>query len=384
MDAMVIAEIKMDALRQNLAAIRSRLPGRVFVCPAVKANAYGHGLEIVTQALQAADVRRAAVANLAEALELRRLGWTGSILCFGPALAQCPASAGDECSAAIVEADVTVTVTSWAEAEALARAAERSGRRGRVEVKVDSGMGRMGLPPQGAYELIRRIAGHPSLEPAGVYTHLATADEEDLAFAHQQLQVFAALRERLRADGIATGCCHAANSAAIFRLPAAHLDGVRPGLALYGYWAGPAGERPADLRPSLRICTRLTAVRPMPADASVGYGCTFRTGRPSTIGVVPLGYADGYRRSLSNRTVMTLDSCRGQPRRIVPVVGRISMDQTTLDLTDAGDVRVGDPVVVIDDDPAAPNNVESLARLLDTIPYEITCLLGPRVRRVAV
>jgi len=177
---------------------------------------------------------------------------------------------------------------------------------------------------------------------------------------------------------------HAANSAAIFRLPASHLDRVRPGLALYGYWAGPMHERPSDLRPAMRVVSRLIAVRRLPAGHGVGYGRTFVTRRPSTIGVVPIGYADGYRRLLGNDAVMTLDAVRDRPRRTVPVVGRISMDQTTVDLTDAGDVRIGDPIVVIDDDPAATNGVENLAGKLNTIPYEVTCLIGPRVPRVLV
>jgi len=189
----------------------------------------------------------------------------------------------------------------------------------------------------------------------------------------------------LRERGIAVGAFHAANSAACFRLPEAvrNLDFVRPGICLYGYWDGPAGERPADLTPIMRVTSRIAAVRRLPAGHSVGYGRTFRTQRPSIIGVVPVGYADGYRRLLSNEAKMTLPAVRGEPARIVPVVGRISMDQTTVDLTDAGDVRVGDPVVIIDNDPAVPNSVESIARKLGTITYEVTCLIGRRVRRLS-
>jgi alanine racemase len=217
-----------------------------------------------------------------------------------------------------------------------------------------------------------------------VYTHLATADEADLDFARRQLDTFLATRDRLARAGIAVGAFHVANSAAIFRLPDAHLDRVRPGLAMYGYWCGPAEQRPADLRPCMRVVSNLVAVRKLPAGHGVGYGRTFITPRASVIGLVPIGYADGYRRALSNRAAMTLEAVRGRGQVTVPVVGRVSMDQTTLDLTDAGDVRVGDPVIVIDDAPAAPNSVEALARSLDTIPYEVTCLIGERVARVGV
>jgi len=377
-----IAEISTAALRSNIQAIRQRT-GNVPLCPAVKADAYGHGLDIVLGVLRDEHVERIAVANLNEALAARSLGWHRPILCLGAPLAHASDFA-QRCRLAVA-ADIQVTISSIAEARALVAEAARQHRSARVHIKIDSGMGRMGLLCDEAAETIAQIAGCSGLVIEGVYTHFATADENDGGFAREQLDRFLALRGQLRERGIAVGAFHAANSAACFRLPEAvrNLDFVRPGICLYGYWDGPAGERPADLTPIMRVTSRIAAVRRLPAGHSVGYGRTFRTQRPSIIGVVPVGYADGYRRLLSNEAKMTLPAVRGEPARIVPVVGRISMDQTTVDLTDAGDVRVGDPVVIIDNDPAVPNSVESIARKLGTITYEVTCLIGRRVRRLS-
>lgn len=384
MEPMVTAEISSDAIRRNILAIRGRVPTGAVLCPAVKADAYGHGLAQVLPVLLEESVERLAVAHLAEALEARRLGWDRPVMCLAPLLAGCDETEGRERAEAAVEAGISLTIMSAHEARILKAAAHELDANAYVEIKVDSGMGRMGQTPEQAEQLIREIIGIGRLVVEGVYTHFASADEPNPDFSDEQLDRFNRLRDQMRADNLPIRHFHAANSAAVFRLPKAHLDRVRPGLALYGYWGGPDGERPADLVPAMRVVSRLVAVRRIPADRTVGYGRTFRTARDSVIGLVPIGYADGYRRSLSNQAVMILEATRGLPRRKVPVVGRISMDQTTVDLTDAGEVQTGDRVILIDNDPAAPNSVESLARKLHTIPYEITCLIGPRVRRVGV
>jgi alanine racemase len=393
-----IAEISTAALRGNIQAIRRRV-GAVPLCPAVKADAYGHGLDHVLKVLAAEGVERIAVANFAEALAARSCGWHRPILCLGAPLGTDTHACGccepgcanpvstdlrDKCGAA-VSADVSVTISTAAEARLLAAEAAKLHRPARVEIKIDSGMGRMGIRCEDAVDTIGAISRCPGVIIEGVYTHLATADEPDADFAHEQLARFLRLREQIRSLDLPVRMFHAANSAACFRLPEASegLDLVRPGICLYGYWDGPPTERPADLTPAMRVVSRIFAVRRLPAGHSVGYGRSFITRRPSVIGVVPIGYADGYRRLLSNDAFMTLPPAREQPRRTVPVVGRISMDQTTIDLTEAGDVRAGDPVTVVDDEPSAPNSVEAIARKLGTITYEVTCLVGRRVRRVA-
>jgi len=384
MPAPVVAEIGIDAIRRNLAAIRRRVGSGTPICAAAKAEAYGHGLAQVLPALAEARVERLAVANLTEALHLRALGWPKPILCFGPVLAT--VSGRDQVAYALeaVAAEVACTITSGTEARILDAAGARLGRSAHVEVQIDSGMGRFGIAWDGAARVVAEVARYPHVALDGVYMHFATADETDLSFAREQLRRFLSVTEQIKSLGVAVGAFHAANSAAVFRLPESHLYMVRPGLAVYGYWGGPAGERPRDLWPAMRVVSHLEAVRRLPAGHAIGYGCTYTTQRESLIGTVPVGYADGYRRLLSNDAVLTLPERDGRSQCAVPVVGRVSMDQVNVDLTDAGDVRVGERIVIIDSDPAAPNSVETLARKMNTIPYEITCLLGQRIQRTAV
>ncbi len=381
----VTAEIRLDALRGNLQAIRAQTPANLPICAAIKAEAYGHGFDQVLPALRDAGVEKAAVASIEEALHLRSLGWHRPILTFGPAL--CVISERELAGRAVeaVAADLTCTIASRDEARTLSQAAERLHRRARVEIQIDSGIGRTGLLLDEAETLIAEIATCPHLVVEGVYTHFSTADEPDMTFALEQLRHFSSLVDRLKRRGVPVRAYHAANSAAVFRLPTSHFDTVRPGLAIYGYWGGPARERPDSLQPAMRVVSRLAAVRCVPSGHSIGYGRTFITRRPSVIGMVPIGYADGYQRLFAgNDAWVTLPALRGRDRQSIPVVGRVSMDQITIDLTDAGDIREGDPVIIIDDRPDAPNGIERLAARLNTIPYEVTCLLGQRIRRVAV
>jgi len=380
----VVAEIRTEAIRQNLEAIRRRTRAGIPICVAVKADAYGHGFEQIVPVMAQARVERLAVANLDEALQVRSLGWRGPLLSFGPVLVTF--NERNELARAYeaVAADICCTISSIHEARLLTAAAAKLNRRARVEIQIDSGIGRMGLLVDDAEKMVAELLSYPHISIEGIYTHFATADEPDISHAQNQLIRFTNMVHRFGELGIPVNMYHAANSAAIFRLPASHLDMVRPGLAVYGYWGGPPEDRPEDLTPAMRLLSRLSAIRRVPAGHTIGYGCTFRTKRPSIIGVVPVGYADGYRRLLSNDSFMTLPEKLHRPRQSVPVVGRISMDQVTVDLTDAGETHIGDEIVIIDDDPAAPNSIEGLARKMGTIPYEITCLLGQRVRRVQV
>jgi len=381
----VVAQIRTEAIRQNLEAIRRRAKAGIPICAAVKAEAYGHGFEQVMPVLAQSGVQRLAVANLEEALKLRSLGWTRPILSLGPVLITFDRTSQITQAYEAVAGDICCTISTIHEARLLAAAAVKLGRKARVEIQIDSGMGRLGLLIEDTECVITEILRYPHISVEGIYTHFATADETDLSFAEEQLGQFTTLIRRLEGLGVPVHTYHAANSAAIFRMPTSHLDMLRPGLAVYGYWGGPENERPSDLIPAMRVVSRLSAVRRLPAGHSIGYGCTFRTKRDSVIGIVPVGYADGYRRPLSNDAVMTLPEKRGRARKSVPVVGRISMDQITVDLTEVnGKISVGDEIIIIDDDPQAPNSIERLANQMGTIPYEITCLLGQRVRRELV
>lgn len=289
MDPLVTADIRLDALRANIAAIRRRVPKGTQLCPAVKADAYGHGLAQILPVLIEAGVERVGVANLLEAMHLRRLGWPRPILCLAPMLADTDERQRRTRAEQAVLAQVSVTIMSAEEARQLSAAAVLLHRPAPIEIKVDTGMGRMGLLPETARELALEVFSLPGLVIDGVYSHLACADEPDLSFAREQLDRLLSLRACLRECGVPVRQYHIANSPGVFRLPESHLDRVRPGLSLYGYWDGPPAERPPDIHPIMRVTSRLTAVRRLPAGHAVGYGRTFITRRESLIGVVPIG-----------------------------------------------------------------------------------------------
>jgi len=370
MHTYLTAEISTGAVRHNLALLRERIGEGVKLCAVVKADGYGHGLDVLLDVLtEAADAF--AVATPAEAIQLRELGCRKPVLLFLP---PCAGDAGSETRGELIRRDVTMTLVSPAEVSAVGAAARRRGVEARVHVKVDTGMGRRGVLPAAAPRLIEQVRAEPGLRLTGLYTHLATADEADKAPAREQLARFGAVVEQVCGrEGLVL---HAANSAAAIDLPEARLDMVRPGIALYGYQPSDEMLTKLPLRPALRLTAPLIERKTLRAGDRCGYGLTFTFTADTPVGLVPVGYADGYPRELSNRATMRIGG------RDVPVRGRVSMDQTILDLTDLPDAAVGDEVEIYSPDPDAPHSIESLARLYGTIPYELTCRLGRRVRRV--
>lgn len=371
----VQALINPDHLRHNLRALRGRTRPGVKVCAPLKADAYGHGLRVVAPILQAEGVEYAAVATVPEAIELRECGWEQPILLLGNVLAVGDEAERRERLAAIVEYRLAVTIADSGAVLHLARYAGE--RRIEVHVKVDTGMGRMGAMPHEAMDLVECLLRVPSLRIAGIYSHFATADFEQRELVEQQLSTFRRTLHRLGHLLPGGALRHLSNSAATITLPEAHFDMVRPGLALYGYYPAAHMAADIDLRPALRVVSHVTLIKNLPAGHCVGYAATFTTRRPTRLGIVPSGYFDGYLRVLSN--VAQVGTAGGA----APVIGRISMDQLAVDLTDRPEVRLGSPVELISDRPEAPNSVASLARAMGTIPYEVTCLLGPRIQRIA-
>jgi len=371
-ESYLTAEISAAALRHNLKALRRRLAPGVKLCVAAKANCYGHGLELVLDVLgEQADVL--GVATPEEAVSLRHRGFRKPILLFFSACAYGEGAELRDALAQLVANDVWLTLTAPAEVRLVAEAARHVNAQALVHVKVDSGMGRSGVPAAQAAALAERVRAEPSLELVGLYTHFAVADAADKAYTLGQ---FACFRAAVESCGGRRGLLlHAANSAAAIDLPETHLGMVRPGIAVYGYQPSDEMHVRLPLQPCLRLTGRLMQVRPMPAGSRCGYGLRHTFQRDSRVGLVPVGYADGYLRCLTNKSVMRV---RGQ---LVPARGTISMDQTIVDLTDVPAAAVGDEVEIVSPDPADPHSVENLARLAGTIPYEITCRLGDRVRR---
>ncbi len=358
------ASISASAVRHNIARLREVVGEGVKLCPVVKDDCYGHGIDVLYPVL-AELVDGFAVASPVEALELREKGYTGFVLCFLSAYFD-----DFEVQDELVRRSITQTVMSKSALASIQAAAQRVGKTALVHLKVDTGMGRLGVPARQAADLIETIQCAPEVELTGIYTHFATADEKDCSATLKQLELF---------NSILPECgrliCHAANSAATIDFPETHFDMVRPGIAVYGCHPSDHLRNRVGLKPCMAVKAKLIAVKHIPEGARSGYGLTHRYDRDSRVGVVPIGYGDGYFRNLSNQAVVRIN---GQD---AAVCGRVSMDQMTVDVTDIPDVQVGDEVEIISSDPAAPNSVENLARLAGTIPYEITCHLGHNIIR---
>ena len=380
--SLIWAEVDLSAIAHNVRELRRLTRPQARVMAVVKANGYGHGAVAVARTALANGAEWLGVARLAEGIHLRENGFDAPILVFGPTL---PADAG-----LLIDFDLRQSITSLDAAGAYSAAACARGRRIKAHLKFDTGMGRLGLvpaalsggssPDAAGAEFIREataIATLPGIDAEGVFTHFAAADSADLSSAKRQLAIFREVLERLRSAGLEFAIRHAANSAGVIALPEAHLDLVRPGIAVYGL--NPSDEidlQGVDLRPAMALKARLIQVKRVPAGFSVSYGMTHRTPQPTTIATVPAGYADGLNRSLSNRGQMLVHGQR------VPIVGRVCMDLTMLDVGAAPGVQVGDEVVIFGSQGHAGIPADEVARLLGTINYEIVCAVSGRVPRV--
>ena len=368
MEPITRAVIDVPALIHNLRQIRALVGADVQIAPCVKADGYGHGLAIAARAAVAGGAEMLCVAQLEEAAAVRGLGLAVPILVFSPPVrGRADGYVRHDCRATVVDTD---------SARLIAFAARAAGVPIRVHVKVDTGMGRLGALPRQAFKLIRALQRVRHVDVEGIYTHFATADGDDLSFARLQLRRFRRLLGRLDHAGVRPRIVHAANSAATIDLPASHFDMVRPGLAFYGCLGHPRWGRKVSLRPAMRVVSRVASVKWLPPGHRVGYGLTYRCPSRTRVAMVPLGYGDGYDRRLSNAAKMQVNG------RLCRVIGRVSMDQVLLDVTAAGEVHLGEEVVVISNRRRDPNSAAAMALRLGAIPYEITCALGGRVRRV--
>lgn len=363
------AEIDLGALRHNVRYLRSRNGG--LILPVLKANAYGHGAAACAQALQG-DLQPGemfCVASVDEGIQLRDAGITIPILLLSALL--------PEEAAACVEYNLTATISTFAMAQALNDAARE--RAHPAHFKIDTGMGRLGAPPHEAVDLWRQLSQLPHVTITGIYTHFACADEVEDEMTGEQNELFKTTLEHCGIDikNTARPLIHAANSAAAWRHPFAAFDAVRPGISIYGvspFAAKVLSETLHNaLRPVMNLKARITLIRQIPGGASVSYGATWRSGKASRLAVIPAGYADGYHRSLSNCGKVLL---RGQ---LCPVVGRVTMDQSIVDVTALDPaVQIGEEVTLWGDG----LQVENVAALAGTIGYEMLTGVAARVPRV--
>jgi alanine racemase len=331
----------------------------------VKADAYGHGAVPVARAALEAGVRYLAVATVDEGIELREAGIGAPVLLLSISLPE-------ELHAAAAW-DLCPLIGDWEYAEAAARAAEHAGRRLSVHLKVDTGMGRVGCPPEAAGELAAFIATRSSLALAGTATHLAVADspaDADMAYTREQLARFRAAAGEIRRAGIDPGLLHAANSGAVIFHEDAWFDMVRPGILLYGYGAP---ERAPEVEPVMELATQISFIKRVKAGETVSYGRTWTAPRDTLIATLPVGYGDGLPRRLSGNWPVRIRDA------LYPLAGRICMDQCMVDLGPDADIGRWEPVTVFGG--GAPNAADLAARI-GTIPYEITCGVNKRVPRV--
>ncbi len=356
------AAVDLDAVRANVRALLGSLAPGAGLMAVVKANGYGHGAVPVARAALQAGARWLGVAHVDEGLVLRRAGVRAPVLVLVPA----PPADLDRALAA----GLSLTVCSREHAEAAAARARAAGVTARLHLKVDTGMGRLGADPAQAPDLVRAIRALPGAELEGLFSHFATADEPDLSFARSQLEAFQGLVSGLAATGLRPALCHMANTAAILNLPSSHLDLVRAGIGVYGIYPSPHVARRVPLRPALSWSTRIAFVKEVSPGTSLSYGRTYIARGVRRIATLPVGYGDGYPRVLSNRGRVLVHGRR------VPVVGRVCMNLTLVDVTGVPGVREGDEAVLLGRQDGEEITADELAALARTIPYEITCGIG--------
>lgn len=364
------AEINLDHLTHNMQLLQE-LVGTRPMWPVIKANGYGHGMEIIARHLVKLGYKTLCVAHITEAITLIESGVDANILLMSATL--------PEHSEAIVTYGCEPSVCTFEMIEALASDADKLGKQVSVHLMVDTGMGRIGITPDDVIAFLQRCREYPSIDVRGVMSHFPCADETNKTLSLEQIEIFQRIKEMTGEFGIAV--YHMANSAAILDLPGSYFDAVRPGIAIYGL--SPSIEivnpRVHELKPVLEWKTQITFLKEVPAHTGLSYGHAFHTQQPSLIATVPVGYGDGLSRNLTNNMEMLVQGVR------CPQVGRITMDQSLLDVSHLrGKVKQGDEVVIIGQQGKEKITADELAIKLGTINYEVVTNIAQRVNRIVV
>jgi len=362
------AHVDLSALIHNLTHIRRHLAPDCDILAIVKANAYGHGAVEVSQTLVKHGVSRLAVASMAEGIALREAGITADMVVLGVPF--------NEHIPDLFRYRLTPVVSDRRVLLELARMAAGQPSPFSIHLKVDTGMGRLGFAPGDIASIIGEALQQPSLRIEGLMTHLADADGETIDATEAQLKKFDAVLGLLQANGLHVPLIHAANSAALIRFPRARFSLVRPGIMLYGYHTLPDSVVCPTLKPVLSLHTVISHLRIIEPGESVSYNRTFIATRPTKVAVLPIGYADGYSRRLSNRGTVLIRE------RQAPIIGLVCMDMTMVDVTDLPEVHIGDPVTLIGQQGSETLWADRLADWTGTIPYEVLCAIGSRVPRI--
>jgi len=364
-------EVNLDNLANNMKNIRARVKSKELFA-VVKADAYGHGAVEAAPVLLENGATRLAIAVLSEGVELRKAGLECPIMILG--------YTPETLFADILEYDLEPTLFGYEYAEKLSKAAAAAGKTVKIHIKVDTGMGRIGfLPNEESVAEAVKISKLPSLEIEGLFSHFSTADELNKEYSNYQYKNYTWFMERLLENGVKINIRDIDNSAAIMDLPETNLDGVRPGIIMYGYYPSSEVDKSVlDIKPVMTLKACLLHVKTLEEGQYIGYGRKFKTERKSVIGTIGIGYADGYTRMLSKKAKVIING------KFAPVVGNICMDQCMIDLTDAGEVKAGDEVILMGTDGTLKFDADDIAPLLGTINYEVLCMIGRRVPRVYI
>ncbi|WP_286908378.1 alanine racemase [Clostridium sp. UBA1652] len=367
----VWAEVDLGRIEHNVKQIKNLCENKK-IYGVVKADAYGHGALDIVQVLLKSGVTDLAVALITEALEIIKSGINVPILILGFT----PLTFAED----ILNNNIEQTVYDLEYAKKLSEIAQEKNKTAKIHIAVDTGMGRIGfLPNEKGMEAVRQISKLPNINIEGIFTHFSTADEADKTYSLEQLAKFNKFVDDLENEGIKINIKHASNSAGIMDLPEAHFNAVRPGIIMYGYY--PSNEvikERLDLKPALTLKTSVVHVKTLPKDMYISYGRKYKTDKERVIATLPIGYADGYTRALSNKGKVIVNG------KLASIVGAVCMDQCMIDVTDVGTVKVGDEVILLGEHGNTRFNADDLAELLDTINYEIICMIGRRVPRVYI
>ena len=365
------AEVDLDALVHNVEQVRNIVGKKVDICAVVKADGYGHGVVAVTRTLLESGVNYLAVSMVDEALQLRKFGFNVPIL----VLNHTDINRVNE----MIENDISQTIYSYQMAKAVSDEAVKLGKNVKVHLKIDTGMTRVGfMAGYSAVSEITEIAKLSNLIIEGAFSHFAVADENQDDYTEMQFEKYMTVCNELQRIGISIPIKHVANSASTMRFKHMHLDMVRPGIILYGLNPSIYCEELGvmDLKPVMQVKSRIVHIKTVPQDVSISYGRTYTTDKERVIATIPIGYADGYMRVLSNKASVLVNGQRAK------VVGNICMDQCMIDITDLeGDINIGDEVVIIGSQRDEKITADELAQIAGTIGYEIVCSVGKRIPR---
>ena len=367
----VWAEIDLDILANNMKNIK-KLAGNKEVIAVVKADAYGHGALDVAPCLLENGASRLAVAMLTEAIELRNNNIKAPIMILG----YTPLDLGEE----LINFDIEQTIYDLDYARELSSLAIKLNKKAKVHISIDTGMGRIGfLPTNESFNSICEIYSLDGLDVVGIFTHFSSSDEADKEYTQYQFNQIYDFIRKLENNGINIPLKHASNSAAIIDLPNTYLDAVRAGIILYGYYpSNEVKKENLSIKPALTLKAKIAHVKELESNMYISYNRTFKTSRKSKIATIPIGYADGYIRTLKHDAKIIVNG------QLAPIVGNICMDQFMIDVTDIPNVKTGDEVILLGESNGIKFNADYIAKCMNSINYEVLCLLKKRVPRAYI